>query len=259
MPHLTTNGVELYYEIHGEGEPLLMLAGFASDSQSWAPILPTLATRYRAAGRTRPIDAPLSSAAMASDYAALLDALEIDSAHVVGHSMGGRLAMHMAANHGERVDRLVLLATSAQLHSRGLSIIDNITSLREAGAADELWLTSLFHWLFRPQFFDDPRQVEAALAMAIAYPHMQPASAMRAQANFLREEEFNVALENIHSPTLAILAAGDLLLPFAEASASLRSIPQIEVEGIENAGHSVHWDAPERIASRIVAFLAQGG
>jgi pimeloyl-ACP methyl ester carboxylesterase len=96
MARFSRGDVDVYYEIHGEGAPLMMIAGLASDSQSWQPIIADLASHYRlitvdnrGAGRTTPQDAPVSIRAMADDCVALLDFLGLPSVHVLGHSMGG--------------------------------------------------------------------------------------------------------------------------------------------------------------------------
>ena len=103
MPMFSREDVDLYYECHGSGAPLFLIAGLASDSQSWQPIIGDLAAHFRVialdnrgVGRTIPQDAPTSIRAMADDCVALIDHLRLPSVHVLGHSMGGFIAQELA-------------------------------------------------------------------------------------------------------------------------------------------------------------------
>jgi pimeloyl-ACP methyl ester carboxylesterase len=117
--------VDIHYEIHGDGAPVLMIAGLASDSQSWQPIVSDLASHYRlitvdnrGAGRTTPQDARVSVRAMADDCVALLAHLGLRSVHMLGHSMGGFVAQDCAIRHPDKVDSLILAATSSSSSRR---------------------------------------------------------------------------------------------------------------------------------------------
>ncbi len=120
-------GLSLYYELHGEGEPLVLLHGGGSTIQStYKVMLPLLAERHRivavelqAHGRTADIDRPLSFESDADDVAALLDMLQIGSAHVMGFSNGGTTAPQLAIRHPQKVRRLV--AASASFRRSGIA------------------------------------------------------------------------------------------------------------------------------------------
>jgi pimeloyl-ACP methyl ester carboxylesterase len=120
MAMLARGDVDLYYECHGDGAPLLLIAGLASDSLSWQPIVADLAAHYRVitvdnrgAGRTAPPTAPTSIRAMADDCVALIEHLGVPSAHVLGHSMGGFVAQDCAIRYPDKVNALVLAATTS--------------------------------------------------------------------------------------------------------------------------------------------------
>ena len=114
------NGIELYYEVHGEGPPLLLIPGLGASVRMFSGVLGALAeTRRvvtfdpRGGGRSGKPDVPYSIGGMADDAAGLLDLLRIEKTTVVGYSMGGRIALSLALDHADLVDRLVLAATSA--------------------------------------------------------------------------------------------------------------------------------------------------
>lgn len=117
---MRVDDIEVYYEIRGEGPPLVFVGGLGVDLTVFEPFTDQLARSFRVitfdnrgAGRTDKPDVPYSIPMMAEDTIGLMDALAIPRAHLVGVSMGGRIAMELAADHPSRVDRLVLISTAA--------------------------------------------------------------------------------------------------------------------------------------------------
>ena len=119
------NGLQMYYELHGEGSPVVLLHGGLGSGEMFGPVLTLLAEQHRVVlvdlqghGRTADIDRPLDLHAMADDVAALIDHLGIVGADVVGYSLGGGVALQTAVRHPEKVGRLVM--ASANIHSRAI-------------------------------------------------------------------------------------------------------------------------------------------
>ena len=116
--YASVNGLNLYYEIHGAGEPLILLHGGVGAIQMFGEVLPSLAQNrqvvavdLQAHGRTADIDRPLSFELMAGDIAALIKHLGIEEADVMGYSLGGGVALRTAIQHPEVVRKLVLVST----------------------------------------------------------------------------------------------------------------------------------------------------
>ena len=124
---LPVNGLQMYYEVHGTGEPLVLIHGaWMNIETNWAQIMPTLAKDHKVIalemqghGRTTDRDTPITYEGMADDVAAALDALSIQKADVFGYSMGAGVALQLAIRHPEKVDRLV--AASGGYSSAGLA------------------------------------------------------------------------------------------------------------------------------------------
>jgi pimeloyl-ACP methyl ester carboxylesterase len=116
------NGLHMYYEVHGEGSPLVLLhGGMLTIDLNFAGLIPTLAASHtvigvelQGHGRTNDIDRAITPAALASDVVALLDHLGIDRAHVLGHSMGGAVALELAVSHPDRVRSIVGVSVSVR-------------------------------------------------------------------------------------------------------------------------------------------------
>jgi 3-oxoadipate enol-lactonase len=122
MPTANVNGITVYYEFHGEGKPLLLIAGLGSGVSLFARSIPlfskdreVIAFDNRGAGRTDKPDAPYTIEMMADDTVGLLRALDIERADVLGVSMGGRIAMDLAIRYPRVVKGLVLVSTSARV------------------------------------------------------------------------------------------------------------------------------------------------
>lgn len=261
MPKLKTNNAELHYEIAGEGPPLLLIAGLASDGQSWAPVKPILEKRFtlimldnRACGQTKDDGSSLSLELMAGDAVALLDHLSIDNANVLGHSMGTAIATTLTARRPTRVGKLVLAAGALETPPRAASVIETLLVLREAGVDENAWYRSFFHWLFSPDFFQNKNAVDAAVAMSRAYPYAQSVQDMR------RQYEAVIAFDADHLPpvnadTLLLAGECDILVPPTAVENTRKFITTAKMQSLPDAGHSLHWDAPEAFAKAVIAHL----
>src|SRR5579884_225367 len=121
MPTASSNGISIYYEIRGDGRPLIFIPGLGTDITEYRPILTWLEARFRVlavdnrgAGRSDKPDQPYTIEQMAEDTAAVARAVELGPAAVLGISMGGRIALALTVAHPELVSRLVLVSTSAR-------------------------------------------------------------------------------------------------------------------------------------------------
>jgi pimeloyl-ACP methyl ester carboxylesterase len=113
------NGINLYYETHGTGRPLVLLHGGLGSGEMFGPVVPALAEHYQVIlpdlqghGRTADIDRPIDVRFMGDDIAALIDHLELDSPDVVGYSLGGGVALRTALQHPDKVRRLVAFSAA---------------------------------------------------------------------------------------------------------------------------------------------------
>lgn len=129
MPNAHVNDIDIYYERHGAGAPLVFIGGLGTDLSEYEGIVRWLAGRYavlafdnRGAGRTDKPRAPYSIEQMAGDTAGLMRAVGVERAHVLGISMGGRIALALALRHPDLVDKLVLVSTGARSGRRRLRL-----------------------------------------------------------------------------------------------------------------------------------------
>ncbi len=149
------NGLKLYYEIHGTGEPLILLHGGVGATEMFNPILPLLSNTRRviavdlqAHGRTADIDRPLSMEAMAGDIAALIKHLGIEKADVMGYSLGGGVALRTAIQHPGAVRKLVVVSTAFKRDGWYPEIVVGMAQMGP-GAAEPMKRTPMYQMYAR--------------------------------------------------------------------------------------------------------------
>jgi pimeloyl-ACP methyl ester carboxylesterase len=145
------NGLNLYYEIHGTGEPLILLHGGLAATEMFGEVMPALsndrqviAVDLQAHGRTADIDRPLSYDAMADDIAALIKHLGIERADVMGYSVGGGVALRTTVRHPEVVRKLVLVSTAFRRDGWYPEILAGMAQMGAAGAAESMKQTPMY-------------------------------------------------------------------------------------------------------------------
>ncbi|GFE49470.1 alpha/beta hydrolase fold protein [Roseobacter cerasinus] len=259
MPELARPGATLHYEITGSGPPLILIAGMMSDSASWAPLIPHLSGDFtlicpdnRTTGRTTPWDAPASPQIWAEDALALLDHLGHETAHVLGHSLGGYIAWAMASLAPERLAGCIMMA-SAPLHpARNAALFQALLAVRRSDASPDSWLRLFLPWIFTPATYQMPGAIDAAIAQSLAYPYAQSADAMAHQIAAVASADPTLFQSRPEVPLQALLGENDLLTPLTEARNALAEMPVTILEG---CGHAPHWDAPDQVADHLRSFI----
>lgn len=259
------NDIDLYYEVHGSGPALMMVAGLGSDSQSWLPVIDELARHFtlilpdnRGCGRTTPHEVETTIELISDDCMALLDELNIPSAIVLGHSMGAFIAMDCAVRYPQTVSQLILEGASAFCSARNRWLLDEFGSYLQGAMEPAQWFRSLYYWLFSPQFFEDPQVVNEAVRLSVEYPYPQSPAAYANQSRAIVAFDFRNKLSSIHQKTLILHGKEDILFPAAESVDVLQAIPGACVSLIDGAAHSIHMENPTAFIAPLFDFLEIG-
>lgn len=263
MPTLSNSGTHIHYERTGRGQPVLLLAGMASDSASWNPVVNDLSARAeiirmdnRCAGQTRPMQADTSRSIMVDDVIDLLDACEIEKVVLVGHSMGALIAWAVAAKAPQRIKAVVAASAPFTVDPARIDLFNTLARLRtQENEAD--WFRLLFQFLFSATFFSDEKNVEDAIAAARAYPFKQSLEAFTQQCAALPSylEPVDLPAE-LPFPALALTGANDKLFTPADLYQSYAAYLQINLSVIENAAHSVHWENSDAFIGIVSEFIS---
>ena len=259
------NGQELYFEIHGEGPPLLLVMGIGYDATLWTLAqVPGLSRMFqvvifdnRDVGRSSLATGPYTIADMADDVAALMDALDIERAHLLGLSMGGMIALEFGLRHASRLHRLVLSGCGA---APARSVFDPIRTwnwVKATDTAGEVFAGQQFTWLFSHAFLRNAAAVQQTLSLLTSNPHPVTPEAYDRQAQAYLQYDALDRLADLTSPTLVIVGEQDLLTPPWICGEVADRIPGSQFEIIKGDGssHLVPIERPDEFNSLVTTFL----
>lgn len=256
--------VELDYERSGSGPPLLLIMGMSGTALHWGePFLEPLRRDFdvivydhRGVGASSRLEGAVTIAQLAEDAAGLLDALEIESAHVVGISMGGMVAQELALTHPERVRTLMLGCTYCGGEDSSLTAPEVIQRLTEAMFSGDRQraLRAAFEVNVSAAMADDSELFERSLAIdaqrAVAVP------VVMAQMQACMAHDTSARLSELTTPTLVVHGTEDQMLPVENGRLIASRIPGSRLEIFDGVGHLFFWEQPERAAELIRAHAA---
>lgn len=245
-------GLESWVESRGAGEPVLCISGLGYSAWCWEELCAALAPTHRAirfdnrgTGRSGKPAGPYSIAMLADDAAQLLDALGIPSAHIVGHSMGGYIALTLAQRHPAKVHSLVLVGTSPG-GPQALPVPEDTRAAWGAalGLPPVEYARRTMPLSFAPGWTDaHPAQFEEYLKRRTQFP--TPPECWLAQFNACGEyANQGVDLARLRMPALAIHGTADRIVPFENGELLARGLPNVRWLPVEGAGHIPYLEDP---------------
>jgi pimeloyl-ACP methyl ester carboxylesterase len=261
MPYVISKGAKIYWESHGTGEPVLMIMGLSFPLEMWNRTLPEISKRYRAVvfdnrgvGRSDVPRGPYRIAGMARDALAVMDAAGMESAHVLGASMGGMIAQELALRHPERVRSLLLGCSSCGGFRARPPNLRRIPIFRKWRGMN----TNQRARAVIPMLYADttPKEVieEDLKVRLIRYPTMKgvlyQAMAIPFWSSYRR-------LPRLRLPTLVMHGDKDKVLPPLNGKRLAARVPGARLKMIPNAGHMIMSDQPEIAMSTILRFLEE--
>jgi pimeloyl-ACP methyl ester carboxylesterase len=238
------NGLKMYYEAHGTGEPLVLLHGAFGTAEGWGTVLPNLVKSHRVIvvelqghGRTADIDRPLSFEQMAEDTAALLQQLKIQKTDVFGYSMGGGVAVALAIKHPNLVRKLAILGAGT-------------------GATKDTYDPESYKQFksMTPENFNFPQVKDPYLKLA-PDPSKWPvlvSKIIKMDDNFKGFAEKDV--KSIKAETLVMMGDHDAVRP-EHAAEVARLIPNAQLAIIQGGDHFVLFINPDKVLSILMPFL----
>lgn len=264
MPVTTANGIELYYEIHGEGEPLLLIMGLSHNALSWYRSLPKFSKHFkvivfdnRGSGRSSKPAEPYSIELMAEDARSVLDACEVDAAYVYGISMGGMIAQRLTLLYPERVKSLILGCTTAGGPSHiqpamEVSMQMMARASLEATLEEQAWQAAPI--LYSSSFIEHHQDLVAEdIQKRIEIP--TPAQGYLLQLQACMSHNTSEEIGTINLPTLVIHGDADALVPYKNGKILAERIPDAQLVTIEGAGHLYATEAADLVNNLVIEFL----
>jgi pimeloyl-ACP methyl ester carboxylesterase len=257
------DGVELEHALSGDGEPLLLIMGTGGTMGLWRPVLPALSERNRVIafdnrglGGSTPTTEAVDMASLADDAVALIDALGIDRAQVLGWSLGSAVAQELAINHPERVTSLTLNCTWARPDGFMRAIATAVRTAWAHGTPEErLTATAV---CFSPEALDSP-EFEALFAeFSSAFPQTEEQrQAMVSQIDADLAHDSLDRLDRIGCPTLVLAGEQDVFTAPRLGSAVAERVPGAQFVLIEGPGssHGMHFERTEEWLGHVLGHL----
>lgn len=259
MPKLQLKDINLYYEICGEGEPLLLLHGLGSSSRDWelqvdyfSRQFKVIAIDLRGHGKSEKSRGPYSITLFAHDTARLLNELKSSPAHVLGISLGGMVAFQMAISFPEVVKSLIIVNSTPELVPKTLKdrfgiwqrlLIVRFMGMRKMGE------------VLGNRFLPDPEQAELREVFIDHWAENHKPSYLEAMKAVVGWSIFN-RLNEIKAPTLVIGADGDYF-PTEDKQAYTKMIPGAKLEIVKNSRHALPAEQPEIFNQLVLDFLGE--
>ncbi len=256
--------IELSCERAGSGPPLLMIMGMSGTFDHWDPAFladlrrdfETIVYDHRGVGASSRLEGPVTIAQLAQDAVGLLAALEIESAHVLGISMGGMVAQELALNHPERVRALALGCTYCGGEGSAVASEEVMRRLAEGMMSGDRERALRTGWEVNvsPEFAANDEAY--ARFREIGLRRAVPVEVIMEQMRAITEHDTSARLPEIALPTLVIHGTLDQMLPVQNGRMIAGLIPDSHLEIFEGVGHLFFWEQPQRSAELVRAHTA---
>ncbi len=251
MEKLNINGIKLAYSRHGKGNPLVLLHGYPLDHHLWDEVTPMLQDTFdmiipdlRGFGESTTVDTPYTMDDFASDIVGLFNQIDIHKAAIVGHSMGGYVALAFARLYPERVSRLGLVSTQvlADPRDRKEGRYKTAAEVAEKGIGGVVETMT-------PKFTSDPHWQAFARKTMEA---QQPAAYIGALKAIAERADSTSLLSGIKYPVVVVHGDADALIPIERAREVKAALPESHLAEIKNTGHMPMCEAPRETAQALM-------
>ncbi|MFB0563504.1 MAG: alpha/beta fold hydrolase [Candidatus Lokiarchaeia archaeon] len=271
MPRVRVGDINMYYEVHGEGFPLVLIMGTAANSAWWTPTgieqfskrFKTVIFDNRGMGRTDVPEGGYTMPMMAEDTVGLMDALGIDQAHLFGISLGGGIALETVLSYPDRVSKLVLVSTyCGGPNSKGNPppseprVLEDLVELMEMIQKGEHKGVArmMASWMFSEDYLkNNPDVLEGFVARYLVAP--VTLKGLINQQGYVATYDTYDRLPQISKPTLILHGRDDIVVPVRNAEILAEGIRGAELVIYDNTGHGMSIQAEKDFLKRVIEFL----
>lgn len=259
MPYAKLKESNIYYEIHGQGEPIILINGLKTDHTRWFKLRDLLLNRFqvilfdnRATGRTQDNGRDFDVKVMADDTIQLMNYLNLNSAYIVGHSLGGAIAQTLAYFYPEKIKKLLLLNTFIKLNETAKAGFYKLLQLHEQGAIPESIAEAMIPWGFSENFIT-PEIKKTILESSRTNPFPQSAHDYKRQYMALIHFNSKKWVNKINVPTFIVASEKDLTAPLIQSKTLTNKIRGAQLFIIPG-GHASAAEQPNKIAEIVHQF-----
>jgi pimeloyl-ACP methyl ester carboxylesterase len=256
------NGIELYYEKTGEGPYLILIEGLGASLYLWEKQIPELSKHFtviaydnRGVGKTDKPAGPYTINMMAKDLAGLMDALDIPKADILGVSMGGFIAQEFTLLYPEKVNKLVIAATSAGGKDHVPMSQETLSLVLAASGESRDIIKKKLALVYTKEYLSNKETIEHLVDLRIQNPQSPEAYQAQAMAGmtFDRSEE----VKNINKPTIILGATEDLLVPVQNSYNLNKKINNSKLKIFKGYGHQFFVEDAVEFNNEVINFLTE--
>jgi 3-oxoadipate enol-lactonase len=262
MPKVLANGIQINYEVEGEGEPLVLIPYLAADNACYAFQVADYAKSYRCisldprgAGESDKPEGTYTTELIADDVAAFMAAIGLERAHVMGLSLGAAAGIWLAAKHPERVASLSLHSGWTRTDPFLRTVVESWRGLASGlGDVAEMVITGILPWCLTPGLYAAKPDFVDSLAAFVRSRPKQPLDAFMRQSSAVQAHDAEAQLIRIEAPTLVTFGRWDLVCS-TRFEPAFRTIPDVEVHVFEDCAHAAIYENISAFNERTLAFL----
>jgi 3-oxoadipate enol-lactonase len=263
MPEVTVNGINLYYEIYGEGDPLIFIHGFAVDHSVFSALPEHYQNTHqvilldnRGSGQSDCPDEPYSIEIMAEDVMALCRVLNLGPAHFVGHSMGGMILQRLAWQYPHQVRSATFCNTDVKIDIHYALAARARLAFMTAGCPLRALIEYGMGWTFSSEFLQRPGMVEKIINLRMANPFPITTEGYRNQLNALLTFDSSLWVNEIKANSLVIGSDQDIIIFESSVRQMAKKIPHARYESISHSGHAPFLEQPETFHRLLKDFIS---
>ena len=237
MPFKKLGDVQLYYEHFGQGDDVIFISGLSADHNAWVSVTPQLAEKFRVTvfdnrgvGRSDVSKGNYTVQMLAEDVSSLMDGLDIKSAHVIGHSMGGMIAQTLALIAPCKIQSLCIICSKASFYPRSNAWLSLTETLLKAGGDIQLLAKYSYSYLFSNRFMANPENAKMWLKLVKENPYPQTLAGFSGQLYAANAHHVLDDLVKIKANTLVLAGEDDILTPPFLSKEIQIAIPNAKLE-----------------------------
>jgi len=262
MPIAESNGINIFYESYGEGDPVVLISGLGSPMLSWETQIPIYSAEYkvvsfdnRGIGKSEITESGFTISDMADDVIGLLDNLGIEKAVFIGKSMGGMITQRIGIKYPERVNKLVIGCSAASRDEVGNLLLSGGREIASKAGMKAVWITGLFYGYTRGYIENNIEMIKAFIDEMPDHDELilkgYMGQSQACEGHYSLDE-----IDQIKAPTLVIYGDKDLILSPAKSLEMAEKIPDCMLKGFKGVGHGFWRERQKEVDKLVMEFLA---